>query len=210
MIRALKLFFLFSIASAPLAAEQAPKPAPTIPYGSLLKYSAGVEYETLESMQLKRLLLNGPIRIRIDPFGGYSPVPAQEGASIRFQIDAAPQFQVDLLSLPKSSFPYELNDQTLNAYVDGMAARQAPERAFTVISYSDYSPEGASKFRILSRRARQIIYEFTDPQAGRMRVAENWVEIDGYIHIVKVQAPASHFEFQLRIVGDSFSSASRV
>jgi hypothetical protein len=200
---------IVAVSSATITAQQAPPP-PVIPYGSLIRYTATETYETVETMQLERLLLRGSINIMMDPIGGHVAAPAKERASVRFEIDAAPQFRVDFLTFPRRSFPHKVNDDTLNAYLDGLAAIQAPEREFEIVEYSDYSPEGESKFRILSRRAHQIIYEFSDPKAGRLAIAENWVELGDYIHVVKVQAPADRLSLQMRDVGPSFSSAVKL
>lgn len=179
---------------------------PSIPYGSLASYTVSFEGELLETMQMERLWLRGPITIKMDPITGHTPAPTKGRASARFQIESLPEFQVDLLTFASRSFPHTLNDDTLNAYLDGLAAKQSPESAFEILEYSQFSPEGESKFRMLGRRAHQIIYSYTTQESGRITVAENWLEKDDLIHVVKVYAPEDKFALQLRDVRLNFSS----
>ena len=179
---------------------------PTLPFGSLATYTVSYEDERLETMQMERLWMRGPITIQMDPIDGHRPVPAKGAASARFQIEGLPAFRVELLTFPVSSFPHEVEDDILNAYLDGMAAAQPPEKAFEILEYSEFSPEGESKFRMLGRRAHQIIYSYTDQEKGRITVAENWLKKDGLVHVVKVSAPEDGFALQLRDVRLTFTS----
>ena len=162
----------------------------------------------LESMQVDRLWLRGNIEIKMDPIPGHRVEPAQGQASARFALRNATGYTIDFLAFPSRSFGHRVDNDTLNAYLDGLALRHKPEQAFKVIRHSEFRESGPSDFRLLGKRAHHIRYSYVKEET-RHSVAESWVEDEGTIYLVRVTAPSSGFEIQVREAQNAFANMSK-
>jgi hypothetical protein len=192
----------------PVAAEAAvPEIAyPTIPYGALVPYAASIESERLESMDVDRLWLRGNIDIKMDPLPDHVSAPTAGRASASFVIRSAPDFSVDFLAFPVAAFGQSIDNETLNAYLEGLRVQHTPEQKFEILKQSELSETGPSDFRILDQRAYHIRYSYIKDETTPFGVAESWIEDSGMIYVVRVEAPMSGFSFQLRDARYAFAN----
>lgn len=178
---------------------------PAIPYSALDNYKVTFEKEPLETMQMERLWLRGDITIKMDPLEGHQVASSEGKASARFTIRNAPEFSVEILSFPERSFGHSVKDDTLNEYLEGLRLQHSPNQEFKIIKPSQFSETGPAEFRILGRKAHHIRYGYLD-KGQRFEAAENWIEKDGIIHVVRVSAPSDRFELHFRDSKLAFTS----
>lgn len=156
-------------------------------------------------MQMERIRMTGSKDILIDPIPQHYWDAAAKDVSARFELKGAPEFKVDVISFPKSSFPHSLTPETLIAYLEGRRITHTDQN-FEILEYPEVTT-GRAKFRMFGERALTLRYSFSQKESKIIR-AENWVEYDQIIYIVAIEGPANAFHLQFRDAKSSFNSMS--
>jgi hypothetical protein len=212
LAKALPLVGLLLVTATQATAQEISAPDsgwPAIPTNALDSYRVTVVQEQLESTLLPRWQLQGQRTLQMDPIDGHIAARTQGDASARFVIESAPEFKVELFSFPSDAFEWELEDETLNLYLQGKQVAHSPEQNFKILEESAFSNTGPSKFRILGRRAYTIRYSYEDVGATLV-CGENWVEIGDHFYIVRVTAPTRGFDLQYEDARVAFNSIVEV
>lgn len=201
------------LSSFHLHAEQQ-KPAsaqtyPAIPTAALEHYTVSVVDEQVETMRLPRLRLTGRKTLQMDILANHISMPSKGQCSARLAIANSPDIKIEFLIFSSTSFQYPLNDDSLNLYLAGLKLRHKPSQAFTILEESAFNENGRAKFRILGQRAMTIRYSFQhDDQT--IICGENWIERDGTIYIVRVQAPSRAFSSEYEDARATLNSISEL
>lgn len=182
-----------------------PSEFPSIPIATIQRYEASIIDTTLEQTRVKRLRLNGPQTLIMDPLLGYYPVNTEGQCSARFELQYSSIFRVEFFAFPARDFGYPLNDESLNLYAQGLSQSFLPEQEFKIIELSAFNGAGPAKFRILGNRARTIRYSYRNDDTVLV-IGENWVENEGTIYMVRIQAPQRSFAREYKEVKASFNS----
>lgn len=182
---------------------------PTIPLSSLDDYIVRTENEKLESMLIERLVLRGHNTIRMNVLDGHFSVPTEGASSASFRLEYGDEYGVDFFSFREATFPFSLDDDTLNKYLDGLALTYTPEQQFEIIEASAFSGTGRSKFRILGRRAHFITYKFLKDEKVQY-VSEAWAKNDDRIYVVRIISPKDKHSSYIKEVRRPFSSMAEI
>jgi hypothetical protein len=184
-----------------------PKEFPRIPIATVQRYQASVIDVTLEQTSVQRLRLSGPQTLILDPLPGYQSVATEGQCSTRFELQHAPTFRVEFFAFPARNFGFPLNDESLNLYAQGLSLNFQAEQEFKIIELAAFNGVGPAKFRIFGKRARTLRYSYRNEDTDLV-VGENWIENDGTLYMVRVQAPRRSFAREYKEVKASFNSIS--
>ncbi len=106
-------------------------------------------------------------------------------ASVAFYHRIDPRMRYEVTSLPANRLPMKFGVELLENYLRGREAALA-EFDYELLLAPEVST-GPARFRILGQRALPIMYSFVRGDDRIIR-GENWVEINGTVHIVAVEA----------------------
>jgi hypothetical protein len=160
-------------------------------------------------MILPRLQLQGRITMVMDPLADHFSIPTDGRCSARFELRNAPDITVEFLTFPSTAFGHALNDATLNLYLEGISRQYSQQQAFEIIEPAAFTENGPAQFRILGQRAHTLRYGFLKDQSPYI-CGENWIERNGTVHIVRIQAPAHAFELEFSEVKAILNSMTEV
>lgn len=160
--------------------------------------------ERLESFFVTRLRLSGPIVFTMDPIPGFQP--AEGGGPEAFVHYATSAARIDLRSFAPEDFGTKLSAQSLTAYLDRLAASHPPGQHFEILEAPAVT-NGPARFRFLGKRALTLRYAY-DQEGKRTVRAENWVEAEGLIHVISIEAPRDAFDRHFEAARASFNAAA--
>lgn len=180
---------LFVLVTSILLAEETEEIF-AIPVDQLDRYQASTHTILAESTTVERMRLTGK-----DDFV-YRMIPDMvwdrdaTNVSVAFANRWAPLNRYEVLRLPSSAVEQEISPELIEAYLNGRALKLA-EQGFEVVRPPEVTT-GPARFRIFGERALSFTYAFLK-DGQRVLRGENWVEIDGVIYIVAIEAPEKRF-----------------
>jgi hypothetical protein len=156
-----------------------------IPYQKIDRYQASIYEEVVEATTMNRVRLTGRKDLVYDPVDGMILDQNYPLASAAFTSRFDPTLRYEVTSFSANLLNIDFGVDLLLAYL----------RHKTVeLGESNYSlllaPEkttGPARFRIFGKRALSFTYSFTRDELTVVR-GENWIEKDGVIHIVAIEA----------------------
>ncbi|TVP75494.1 MAG: hypothetical protein EA353_13735 [Puniceicoccaceae bacterium] len=182
---------------------------PRIPVAAVERYAASTISEVIESMNVPLTLMrSSSLVFKMDPIDNHIAVEPPAGVSARLTHYANPALKVDLISFKKANFGHNLSEATLNAYLLGRAQDFTEEQAFKILNEPAFTT-GPARFRFFGVRSVPLSYSFLEKDVQLTR-EENWFDIDGYIHIISVEAPSRFFISYFESIRVPFNSSTPV
>ena len=200
-----KTLFAATFAFAHLVCQGQHPAAPSIPLNALDSYKVADTSERLESISMTRIHMQGPVSIIIDPIDNYRKADTPDACSVQFTKRRNPEYKVKFYSFRKTAFNSALNADSLNLYLNNLKQTADPTVQFEVLEIPDDKTVGPAKFRILGKRAFTMRYRFLASEESTTR-SESWVEDQGRIFVVAVEAPTEFFEPQFQYIKATLNS----
>lgn len=188
MVKVIQLIALLVI--PPLVSLAVEDGVLTLPSEAMDRYSVATHFDTIESFEMERVRLDGRLDITYDPVPGMRWDREANNASAVFVNQFNPALRYSVSSFPADAFEQKFGLDMLRAYLAGKAATLA-DRGFELVLAPEIDT-GKARFRILGQRAISFSYAFTRDGKAITR-GENWIQKDGMIHIVSVEAPTQAF-----------------
>jgi hypothetical protein len=156
-----------------------------IPLDRIDRYQPLLYEEIVETTPMSRIRLQGKIDLVYDPIADMLWQQDSRVASVAFYNRFEPRLRYEVTSfqagLPESEFGVDL----IMRYLDGQAQKYA-ENSFEILLQPEVT-SGPARFRIFGQRALSFTFSYLEEGSPVIR-GENWVERDGLIHIVAVEA----------------------
>mgnify|MGYP005862160655 CR=1 FL=1 len=161
-----------------------------IPYDQLDRYQASTHTVLAESTDVELTRITGKDDLVYDIIPGMVWDRQASNVSIAFVNRSAPLNRYEVLRLPGSAIEQDISPELIEAYLNGQALKLA-EQGFEVVLPPEVNT-GPARFRFLGRRALSFTYAFLKDEERVLR-GENWVEIDGVLYIIAIEAPEKRF-----------------
>lgn len=174
-----------------------------IPVDRLNPYQASTYTERVESYEMQRTRLTGKDDLIYEIIPGMVWDREASNVSIAFANRWAPLNRYEVLRFPSSAIEKPFGIELIKAYLDGQAVK-LEEQGFEVVLPPEVTT-GPAKFRILGQRTLSFSYAYLKDEQRVVR-GENWVEIDGVIYIVAIEAPEANFRRFFELVRVAMNS----
>jgi hypothetical protein len=161
-----------------------------IPINQLDRYQASTYTDQVESYEMERTRLIGKEDLIYEILPDMIVDRDALTASIAFFNRWAPLNRYELTRFSADAIDGEFGLELIQAYLNGRAF-ELKEQGFEVTLAPEVTT-GPARFRILGQRTISFNYAYTKDEQRILR-GENWVEIDGIIYIVAVEAPGPNF-----------------
>lgn len=178
------LLFAFTI----LAAET--EETFQIPFGQLDRYQASTYTDQVESYEMPRTRLVGKEDLIYEIIPNMVWDREADNVSIAFFNRWSPLNRYEVFRFPSRAIERKFGLDLIEAYLAGQAL-QLEEEGFEVVLPPEVTT-GPARFRILGQRTISFSYAYLKDEQRIIR-GENWVEIDGIIYIVAIEAPERNF-----------------
>lgn len=156
-----------------------------IPYGMIHQYEAMTHEEEVESTIMSRIRLKGPQDLIYDPIADMFWDKDYQKASAAFFNRLERRLRYEVISFDNNLLDRELNTDAILAYLRDQE-QQLAEADFKLLLPPEDS-NGPARFRILGQRALSFSFSYLRGEDRIIR-GENWIEKDGFIFIVAVEA----------------------
>ncbi|MFP4261191.1 MAG: hypothetical protein ACLFS1_08950 [Opitutales bacterium] len=161
-----------------------------IPVNKLDRYQASTYTDQVESYEMERTRLIGKEDLIYEIIPDMIVDRDVTNASIAFSNRWAPLNRYELTRFPADAIDRDFGLELIQAYLNGRAL-ELEEQGFEVTLAPEVTT-GPARFRILGQRTISFTYAYIKDEQRILR-GENWVEIDGIIYIVAIEAPESNF-----------------
>ncbi len=156
-----------------------------IPFDRIDRYQASLYEEMVESTPMSRIRLKGRIDLVYDLIADMRWQKDFRLASAAFYNRFEPRMRYEVTSFSADLLERQFDVDLVMSYLNGQAERYA-ENGFQVLLRPEVT-NGPARFRIFGQRALSFTFAFERDGNPVIR-GENWIERDGIIHIVAVEA----------------------
>ena len=183
LIHLLILFFAGALSALAATSEEE---VFKIPLNRIDRYKPSIYGETVDSTRMSRVRLKGRNDLLYDPIPNMIWQRGYPLASAAFYNRLEPRIRYEV-----TSFSADLLEQDFGVALV-MSYLRSKEQEYAEAGYEILlAPEkttGAARFRLFGQRALSFTYSFMREEQLIIR-GENWIERDGVIHIVAIEAP---------------------
>ena len=181
----LAAFFLATVSLPAFAPPRSPLPL-----------KAAIVSERLETMDIPRIKLSGKRDIQMDYLESFDIAKANN-ESVLLTHKFLKSNELSLSAWPATSIQGEIDQKNVADYLRklGENAKRRQE-LFEVVTTP--APDGSpTKIRFLGGKPitiEYIILRQIDGEPTRVKVQENWMEMDGAVYMLKIEAPEDRFD----------------
>lgn len=157
-----------------------------LPYPKIERYQPTVIKETVETILVERMRLEGKRNLIYEPIVDMNWQRDYQFASVRFTHRVEPQLCYEVTTFSAQHLVTDFGVELLKAYLRGKEKALA-KSGFEILLPPEQST-GPARFRILGARALSFTYAYLNGE-NRIIRGENWIEHEGVVHIVAIEAP---------------------